>query len=313
MQKYSGDQWAVPRTLVQGFDIGTYTLGLGIKVQTSLSRTIRDFDKLFWLQDENRLSFEEPLPSGVLVQYVPSEFQHVPEWSKGRRQSIQGVFFGRLAVGHEVELPVAVKPFMTAISAGVHETVLLLHLESEGFPVYKVLGASWTQEQGYAMITAFEPDSRSLDNVNWAKGLDEPLSSHMTNLEAVKQVGRTLGLLHANGVLHRDTQLKNFAVVGDTIRVIDLAQARVVVVDDYCDENALEAGMFRDLSMFMDSLKDAKFLKDATQDEWQSFMDNVVAVAYRAGLYEAGGKLQERFGVDLEAMVGRVVHLFSKY
>ena len=228
MRKFSGDDWIVPETLVQGLDIGPYELTPNKEISAGLTSKIQGpLGKLFWLEDE--VPFDQPIPSAGIVHEVESEFMHVREWAKGRKDSVQGVFFGKLAVGSEAEIPVAVKPYLTALGAGMHETALLLHLEAQGFPVYRVLGASWTEEQGFSMITAFEPDSKSLDNIDWSKGLEQPLSEHLTNLDAIKQVGVTLGLLHANGVLHRDTQIKNFAVAGDDVRVIDLAQARVVV------------------------------------------------------------------------------------
>ena len=71
--------------------------------------------------------------------------------------------------------------------------------------------------------------------------------------------------------------------------------------------------MFRDLSMFMDSLKNARFLSDASPEEWQTFFDSVIAVSYRSGLYQASQQLQEKFGVQLPAIAERVIALQKNY
>jgi tRNA A-37 threonylcarbamoyl transferase component Bud32 len=305
MNKYTGEQWIVPQTVALVPEIGTIRTPLGSEVDCTLRQSISTTDQLRMLVDE------QPEFNAVRTEQV--DFQNIPAWSRGRRNSLQGVFFGRLAVGEEMLLDVAVKPFLSGLHAGVHETSLLLYIESLGLPVYKVLGTSWTQEQGFTMITEFEEKSRSLDNVDWSKDLGTPLGEHLTNLEALRQVGVSLGMLHANGILHRDTQIKNFAVINDKVVLIDLAQSRLVAVDNYCDEIALESGVYRDLTMLTDSLKSSGFLSGASPEQWSQFFEDVICTSYRSGLYQVGTSVTERCGVDLRPIVERAISLFSAY
>lgn len=304
MQKFTGETWQLPQHITFTPDIGAISLAPSKEVAASLKQRLQATDQLLWITDE----FPEaglPVDEGV-------DFNNVEAWKKGRKDSLQGVFFGRLAVGNEAEVPVAVKPFLSAIGPGIHETALLLYLEGRELPVYKVLGASWTEEQGYSMITAFEQKSKSLDNIDWTKDVDTPIGEHLTILEAVEQIGQSLGMMHGNGVIHFDAQVKNFAVIDDRVVLIDLAQARMMANEGRCDEAALEGGMYRDLSRLMESLTEKGFFRSASDEERNSFFNNVIATAYRSGLYRTNNALEETYGVDQHAMVERVLGLFNQ-
>jgi serine/threonine protein kinase len=286
ISSFEGNEWNVPQQVRLIPDIGRYTIQAGKEIDTELAKRARRTDQVLWLTDFT--------PEDGYSSFEGASFEEMPEWKVGREDSVQGVFFGYLALHDEVEVPVAVKPFLSAVTAGTHETVLLMHLSDKSLPVYEVLGVSWSQDQGFALITKFEEESKSLDNVDWRKGIDSPLSNHLTNIQAIEQVGQTLGLLHGNGVIHRDAQIKNFAVNQDKVKLIDLAQARIVYSEDmFVDEVALRSGMFKDLNMVIDSLRDKKFLGDATAPQLAKFIENVVGPAYRSGLFKAHGIVED--------------------
>ena len=155
------------------------------------------------------------------------------------------------------------------------------------------------------MITKFEEESRSLDNINWQKGVEDPLRDHLTNIDGIKQVGKTLGLLHGNGVIHGDAQIKNFAVNGDEIRVIDLAGARVVGDHADVNETQLGLGMYNDIMLLRDSLSGRGFISDATEEQISTFFDSIVSTSYKAGLFEARGVVEDR--IDLRGLVTYVL------
>jgi hypothetical protein len=299
MNSFSGQDWEVPQLVKLTPDIGNFTVEPGRELKTSLSSNVRKTDQLLWITD-----YASEDGYGVIE---GATFEEVPAWKEGRKDSVQGVFFGYLALGQEIEVPVAVKPFLSAVSVGAHETVLLMHLQDRQLPVYEVLGVSWTDEQGYSLITRFEEESRSLDNVDWRKGMDSPLGDHLTNLEALEQIGQSLGLLHGNGIIHRDAQVKNFAVNGSQVKLIDLAQARSVLSEDeQVDEIGLRVGMFKDLNMLIDSLREKKFLGDANAEQLASFIENVIAPAYRSGLFRADG-IVEREVANYRELVEEVL------
>ena len=124
--------------------------------------------------------------------------------------------------------------------------------------------------------------------------MESPLGEHLTNLEAIEQIGQSLGLLHGNGIIHYDAQIKNFAVNGDQVKLIDLRQARSVVSkNSFVDEIVLRTGMFKDLNTLIDSLREKKFLGDANASQLASFIENVIAPYYRSGLFRAHGAIEE--------------------
>ena len=288
MRKYDGNTWMPPQHVELVPDIGPINVPAGREISTTLKRQMQEgSDKILWLTDET--------PQDGFSHMESSEFFDVPEWARGRQDSVQGVFFGHLALGTEVEVPVAVKPYISAFNACAHEVAMNLFLESKGLRVYQTLGMSWSQEQGAALISSFEEESRSLDNAKWSRGLSEPLGKYLTNLEAIEQVGQSFGLMHGNGIIHKDAQIKNFAVNGSEVVLIDLTTARSLVDDTgYLDEAGLQAGMYQDLSRFLESLRAKKFLHDASSLEWGRFFINVIAPAYRSGLYLAAGDVDSR-------------------
>lgn len=280
MKSFEGSEWSVPQQITLIPDIGTYRILPNREIETSLAESIRNEEIILWLTDEQ--------PDDEFM--VGAEFEERKDWKKGRADSKQGVFFGYLALADEIEVPVAVKPYLSDVSKGSHETAMLMYLQSLGLPTYQVLGTSHTDSQGFTMITAFEEESRSLDNVVWAKGLDRPLGEHLTNLEAIEQVGQSLGLMHGNGIIHNDAQIKNFAVNGDTVVLIDLAQARSATDGGtFVDEALLRKGMYRDLSTLINDLRKKKFIGDASRQDVGRFIENVIATSYRSGLYRAHG------------------------
>lgn len=300
MNQVTGSTWLPPDRAEFIPDIGSITLNAGQEIATTLKQKLQATGSgLLWLTDQT------PVEDYKIVEGVVYDDQ--PEWARGRRDSVQGVFFGRLALGDVLETPVAVKPFLTAFNAGAHETAMLLNLEGMGLRVYRVLGMSRSEDQGYCLITGFEEESRSLDNVQWSKGIEAPLGNHLTNLEALEQVGRSLGIMHGNGIIHNDAQIKNFAVNGEEVVLIDLVGARSMISrDGYVDEAKLQAGMYRDLKMLVDSLRSRGFLKGASTEELGMFFTNVIATSYRSGLFLAEGGLTAR-GVHVEALVKGVI------
>jgi len=297
MYSYTGEEWIPPDTVMLKPDIGAIDMTSGRQIKSGLLTTLQCQDQIQWFTDQ--------MPERDYEKILGVEFEHKDEWAEGRRESVQGVFFGYLALGNEVETPVAVKPFLSAISTGAHETALLIYLQDKGLPVYEVLGASWSEDQGFAMITKFEEDSRSLDNIDWEKGIEAPLSAHLTNLDGIKQVGRTLGLLHGNGVIHGDAQVKNFAVNGAEVRLVDLAQAEIVATSDAVNETKLRVGMRNDLSLLIESIHSKGFIKGGTAAQQESFFDSVIATSYQSGMFEAGEEITSK--IDMTQVTRHVI------
>lgn len=144
MNSFSGQEWKVPQSVNLVPDVGSFSLNSDKVIQTKLSSRIVTEEQLIWITDYTaEVGYDG-------IQEVG--FEEVPRWREGREESVQGVFFGYLALGDEIEVPVAVKPFLSATSVGAHETVLSLYLQDKALPVYEVLGVSWTDDQGFTLI-----------------------------------------------------------------------------------------------------------------------------------------------------------------
>ncbi len=156
-------------------------------------------------------------------------FDAVDEWSEGRRDSIHGVEFGRLAIrgttGVETEIPVAVKSFETSRHRASHELAASLAVPGlVGVKSFEPIAMIYTPDST-KLITGFEPNVMSLDNIEWSKELTEPLRGAIDIIRALHRAAQTLARLHAVGVVHSDAQIKNIAIdtsEGNSIRLIDL-------------------------------------------------------------------------------------------
>lgn len=208
------------------------------------------------------------------------------DWSVGRTDSVQGVYFGELTLGiddgSEVNMPVACKPYrLLERHRAIHEFVGLEYFKhSPKLPSFTPLGF-WVDAYGkVTLLTKFEEHVKSLDNVNWEKPGQRSFWEDDELPLALQKAARTLALLHARGLTHRDAKIKNMAV--DTqnwgIRLVDLTTLRLIHNNDDPRPEEWRLGVIDDLKTLVNSLRVRGFLAG----ERKAFKKEVLDVGFLA-------------------------------
>jgi hypothetical protein len=181
-----------------------------------------DTDRIF-LSDE----FAEKLDARRFPDRV--EFQPHPLLRIGRDNSRQQVFFGKLTgrwfhEATEASKQLAVKPIPNRFIAKqqvLHEAAMYQYAASQGLPTLNVLGIVMIAEQprevaGY-LLTEFEPDFITLDNLDWSTIGEEEASA------AVSSALDSLAALHSHLLFHGDAEFKNIGIgeAEDAFRLVD--------------------------------------------------------------------------------------------
>lgn len=152
----------------------------------------------------------------------------IDDFARTRQDSANAVYFGQLAVSMHhpgdsdvrTEL-VAIKP-LTNPTEAAHEFGAMTWInESIGGQgkrpdTFRVLGFFKQNDGTTAMISRYEQNVISLDNIfnkEFGKSRVERFLGYCA---------ATLGFLHVNGGVHGDAQIKNIAIDGEGVRIIDL-------------------------------------------------------------------------------------------
>lgn len=176
---------------------------------------------------------------------LTASFIENEDFSKGRTCSAHGVKFGQLVLEStfDQELPthIAVKPFPSRglvlreppVKALVHEWAATEHVAglSNYERVYLPLGL-WKDDKGTPqMLTLFDEQSQTLDNVFWARGKVAENTGQKKIVSALCLSLYALGILHGAGLTHGDPQIKNFARDSKHIRFVDLTELEAMEED----------------------------------------------------------------------------------
>lgn len=190
---------------------------------------------------------------------LTASFVENEDFSKGRTCSAHGVKFGQLVLAStfDQELPthIAIKPFPSRglmlqespIKALVHEWAATEYVAglSNYERIYVPLGI-WKDGDGTPqMITLFDEQSQTLDNVFWARGKVAANTGHEKIISALSLSLYALGILQGAGLTHGDPQIKNFARDSKHIRFVDLTELEPLqedtgtIVDSYANRQAV--------------------------------------------------------------------------
>lgn len=179
---------------------------------------------LMWLGEVTRgqITLEQREFIGIDQITAKSTFVDVPEMGKGRRNNHHQVMFGQLIIESQTdqEMPtlVAVKPH-DEIEELVHEWVLFdaLNQLTDDQQSYVPLGM-WRDERGQPqMLTLYEHDVQSFDNLFWRTGREAATTPSAMLVKGYELMFWELGILHGAGLVQRDASVRNFA--RDTKRV----------------------------------------------------------------------------------------------
>lgn len=205
-----------------------------------------------------------------LDQYLlsSSNFREREDWRLGREDSGQGVFFGELRLGidngDETTLPIACKPYkLLERHRAIHEYAALEKFkDSPTLKSYEPIGF-WVDGQGGAtLLTSFEEQVTSLDNVNWDKSGKDILHDHYDLFSALKRSAQILARLHAVGYAHHDAQIKNMAIDKYTqaVRLIDLTSLRKIHKQNDLSLETWRGAVYGDLYGLISSVRRKGYL-----------------------------------------------------
>lgn len=165
-------------------------------------------------------------------------FEDNPSLGEGRRASLNGVMFGRLTTNSRISHPettlVAIKPYIMSQDPdkAVDEFAYNNYLNSinNKASAYIPLGFGRLENGAYTLITKYDSEVNTFDNVFWATGekaskIDEPRV-----IDAVEICMNSLGYLLGAGVAHGDARVKNLAYgrYPAMLRFVDLEESTLL-------------------------------------------------------------------------------------
>jgi hypothetical protein len=175
---------------------------------------------------------------GIGDKPIRASFIESSELALGRDEGRHEPRFGQMILNgaglHERPILVAIKPFNA--STDNHPDILLrrewgtsnyLNSLSDRQLTYIPLGIWRTKEGVNNLITLYEHDVKSYDNVFWAdRDLSPEALREQTVEHALSDCIRGLGYLHGLGLAHTDAEAKNLAANFSGVRFIDLEGVR---------------------------------------------------------------------------------------
>jgi len=197
-----------------------------------------------------------------------SSFTHMPEWSVGREDSSQGVFFGYLNLtidkgqyGKSITIPVAIKPYHTKKRLAIHEFAAQnLVNKSPGLKTYSPLGLMVDETGCVNLITVFEEDVKTLDNINWDLDGSDALDDHLDPFRALTSSAKILALMHSAGFVHGDAQIKNMGLDKNRARPVDLTTMRRFLLADFSQDVNARQMILRDFNQITRSVIEKRYL-----------------------------------------------------
>ena len=218
--------------------------GAKTELVTSLGRSSLILDALEY----------EPFPDGE----ARASFVEKDDFALGREDSKHGVRFGQLIINgkgiHESPDFVAMKSFDDE-SELKNEWALNQHLNGVFDDQYAFLplGVYADKDKNLSMVTAYEHQVQSLDNIFWADPSLEPEALRPATVRRAMAMGfLALGMLHGARVIHHDAQVKNMATGRNGVRFIDLEDAEVLHPDEIDDPYVVDKTR-SDISSFITS------------------------------------------------------------
>ncbi len=257
----------------------------------------------FWFSPEFSAEMRTGERSIAATSYV-----EVHEWKEGREASYHEVEFGNLTLtfddGEAATMPIAVKPYPGWAEYAVHEYAATQIINDSGFiESFKPLGFLVDYQGNIFYLTHFEEQVTSLDNIDWRKSADDRMFEHITNLEGLERAAYTLGRLHANGFVHRDAQIKNFAACKGVIRAIDLEQMVLVHTPEAPNLELLQQEITNDLLILIGSLYAEGYLEGLDKEGRNQVFRSAFLSNYRSTLRHPALRFAANYGEEAIVMI----------
>lgn len=180
-------------------------------------------------------------------------------FEEGREDSKHQIEFGKIAVNgvgvHKEEDHIALKSFDNTDDLK-REWAVSQYLNEINDDQYALLPLGVYKGQGddFTLMTAYEHNIKSFDNIFWADRNLQPEALRPATIRRHIKLGmQALGMLHGSRVIHHDAQVKNMASDRKSVRFIDLEDAEIIH-EDQIDESLSFEKTRRDLDVFIGSL-----------------------------------------------------------
>ena len=211
-----------------------------------------------------------------------THFTERPDWRVGREESYHGVTFGELELTinqgndeEEIVVPIAIKPFFSNDkNEAIHEYLALkLINQYPTMQTFKPIGLFVNESNRTFLLTLFEEEVLSLDNVDWQLGTYDKLDRHFAPFKAISSSAKILALLHSQGFVHQDTQIKNMAIDRNGVRIVDLTRLRRIPLLDLSTDYESQHFILKDFLELIRSINERKYLTDTTSDKRKQIIE----------------------------------------
>lgn len=311
-EAFGGDETWKPNLLLPPNDIVMFSSITGdvnkpicdVFSVPELNEDMLQSEEKFWFKPEFIKQFDP------MVNFVSkSSFVEKPEWRETRRNSRRQAFFGELTLdigSTEVTLPVACKHFHGEPELALHEYLASEHInDTNVIKTFEPIGL-WFDQNGTAfLLTHFEKDVISLDNVDWLRSPDDSVREHFSILSALERAAYSGARYFANDMSHRDYLAKNvgFDVTTGDIRAIDLEQLRIIHSPENPNIELLRESMQYDLMAFISSIHAAGYRWGESPELRSQILRSTFLSHFRSTLRHPSALTRFRYGDDFSDAV----------
>ncbi len=268
-----------------------------------VAEALGEYTGRLWLKPE---FIEAHSPYSNFV--VGNGFDEHWEWGETRRNSANHVLFGDITLGFggsPVTVPVACKPYGVDHDYALHEYVASEYVNRLGFMrTFDPIGIWVNDEKAAFLITRFEGDVKSFDNLDWA-GTGDPSKLKLDIGYGLERAAYTLGRYGAQGLTNRDLQAKNVAYNEKTgaLRAIDLEQLRLVQTKETPNLEAMYDAMLHEMLLFIASIHDAGFRWEQNQQDASGILRRALLDPYKSTLRHPSSMVEADYGKPAIEMV----------
>lgn len=225
----------------------------------------------------------------------------VNELGKTRERNTQGLIFGQLILksksDKEKNTLVAVKPFENLALALNELAATDFVNKSSGPDSFKPLGFYRFDDGAYGLITEYEPEVVSLDNIFW----DEENRPTIEQIQkAIKIAALSLSAIHGEGLSHGDFQPKNAVSDNNGPRLADLATAQGFPIgpDGKFKIDTIRGRVWTDVDKFYNNLNTG--VEDPEKHgDYREIIIEEFAPLYFEGVASSNSKLPEEASLSM--------------
>ncbi len=231
-------------------------------------------------------------------------FEEVEEWGEGRQNSQRQVAFGNLSMNlgsGEVTIPIAYKHFEGWTEGAIHEYSANEYVNKRNTLKAKAFDpvGIWVNEEGVAfLMTHFELNVVSLDNVDWNRNPENTLREHFSIFRALEWAARISAGYVIEGDIHGDLQCKNngYDLVSGNLRALDLESYRKIQTPEQQNVEQMFEWVNHELMCFISSIYTAGFRWGEEEEDRSQVLRSLFLEHFRSVIVHpsAGQKVYDK-------------------